>query len=106
MSVNFDLLSTKECLQATCLDITFCRMIYNISFVRSLNRLSKACLETQVLELCSISIQYSDNEGLLLELVKKTVSIKDFGEIFEDLCLKPDSLAIDSMLSSDTNFDR
>lgn len=49
---------------------------------------------------------YSVNEGLVLQLVKKTVSKKDLGEILEDLCLKPDFLAIDSILVSDTNFDR
>jgi hypothetical protein len=53
-----------------------------------------------------MSILYSDKDGLLWALQKKTVSKNACGEMAEDRFLKPDDIAKDSMLSSDTNFDR
>ena len=71
-----------------------------------LKRLSMACLDTLQLPSCSMSILYSDKEGLFWALQKKIVSKNAFGEIEELRFLNPDAFAIDSRCSADTNFDR
>ena len=76
-----------------------------MAFVLSLKRLSMACLLTEA-PCCDKSMQYSDSDGLLFWLQKKTVSRKPLGEMVDLRFMKPDDVAIDSRCSSETIVDR